>query len=101
MFLNGEPQLNIEVTNGIRQGCNGSTMLFTLITYQIIETLQTQIRGFRNGKFNIPAIFYADDGLLLAHTYKDAKESIRKLTDIAKLFGLEINENKSNILIYN
>ena len=57
LHLNGEQQTSIEITSGIRQGCNGSTMLFTLITYQIIEALQQQIQGFTNEKFHIPVIF--------------------------------------------
>ena len=36
LYLNNEIMANINVTSGIRQGCNGSTSLFLLITYLII-----------------------------------------------------------------
>ena len=82
IYLNGEQQLDINVTSGIKQGCNGSTILFLLITYMIIEELQTKIQGFKNEKFNIPAIFYADDGLIFANSLKEAESSIVEVTRI-------------------
>ena len=33
LFINNNKQAEIEVTSGIRQGCNGSTILFLLVTY--------------------------------------------------------------------
>ena len=76
-------------------------MLFSLITYQIIEALQQQTQGFTNEKFHILPIIYADDGLLLANNHQDAEESIQKLTEIARTNGLEMNKEKSIILIHN
>ena len=46
--------------------------VFLLLFYQITEALQQQTQGFRNEKFHIPVIFYADDGLLLANSHQDA-----------------------------
>ena len=39
IFFNNIQQTQIEVSSGIRQGCNGSTSLFRLITYFIIEKI--------------------------------------------------------------
>lgn len=54
-----------------------------------------------NGKFNIPPIFYTDDGLILAKSYKNAGESTNNLTEIITTYGLEINKAKISILKYN
>ena len=64
--------------------------VFLLLFYQITEALQQQTQGFRNEKFHIPVIFYADDGLMLANSHQDAEESIQKLMEIARTYGLEI-----------
>ena len=37
MYINNKPICEVHITNGIRQGCNGSTVLFLMITYLIIE----------------------------------------------------------------
>ena len=89
------------MTSGIRQGCNGSTLLFLLITYCIITYLELKTNGFRNAICRIVAIFFADDGLQIAHTVEEARTAIKALVQIAGECGLEINKTKSNILIYN
>ena len=64
----GTTETNINIQNGIRQGCTGSTLLVKLITYLIIEELERNGTGFVNYLLNIKALYYADDALLLAHT---------------------------------
>ena len=91
----------ISVTSGIRQGCTGSPTLFKLITYIIIKELETKGQGFENEWLKIGALFYADDGLILSPTIEDAERNIKILTDIGEKCGLEINKDKSDIIIYN
>ena len=38
-------QQDINITSGIRQGCNGSSSLFLLVTYLIIEKMYTCLSG--------------------------------------------------------
>jgi hypothetical protein len=56
----------MEITSGIRQGCTGSSVLFRIITYMIIESLEEVGEGFRNEQFSITSLFFADDGLVMA-----------------------------------
>ena len=51
LFLNNNKQAEIEITSEIRQGCNGSTLLFLLVTYIIIEKLQTENLGYKDEFF--------------------------------------------------
>lgn len=37
LCINGDEQTTIGIKNGIKQGCNGSTLLFSFITYEIID----------------------------------------------------------------
>lgn len=92
LFLN-KKQCAISITNGIQQGCNGSTLLFLLLTYEIIERLQMANTGFRNQLFKIAILYYADDGLMLAHTINEAKESIKLIQSTAQDYRL-ITETK-------
>ena len=89
------------ITSGIKQGCTGSATLFKLITYLIITELEKKGVGFVNQLFKIWILFFADDGLILAHSIEEAKNNIRILIDISKKCGLDINKEKSNIIICN
>ena len=97
----GTTETNINIQNGIRQGCTGSTLLFKLITYLIIDELERNGTGFVNYLLNIKALYYADDALLLAHTTAEAEQNLKLLTQISKHYGLEINKKKCNIITYN
>ena len=101
MYINSEYVCDINITNGIKQGCNGSTVLFLMITYIILEKLQASGSNFRCNICTIAAIFFADDGLLMAQSMEEARESITLLIEVARECGLELNKEKSNILIFN
>ena len=67
----------------------------------ILDKLKEENFGYKDELFNIPALFFADDGLLLAHSLDEARRYIKTLVDTAKACGLDINMQKSNILIFN
>jgi len=91
----------MDVTSGIRQGCLGSTTLFKLIMYKIIQKLEELDKGYKDEIFKITSLFFADDGMLLATSIKEAEEVIDVTLRISKDYGLEINKNKSKIIIFN
>ena len=55
--------------------------------------------GLKNENLKIPILYYADDSLLLSHSIEKAAQSIRYIQQVAQYYGLEINKEKSNILI--
>ena len=67
----------------------------------IIEKLQKEGIGYKDDLFKISALFFADDGLVLAQTIEEAKRAIKILTDTAGACGLNINKQKSHIMVYN
>ena len=91
--------VEVDITSGIRQGCTGSTTLFKLITYKIIERMEKE-QGFMDENFKLAALYFADDGLILANSVSDAKKNLEILTDISRECGLEINRDKSNTIIF-
>lgn len=46
-------------------------------------------------------LYYADDGLLLSHAQEEAKENIKTVQEIAQEYGLVVNKEKSNVIIFN
>ena len=66
------------------------------MTYLDIHT-----KGFKNAICRIVAIFFADDGLLIAHSIEETIKAIKALVHISGDNGLLLNKNKSNILAYN
>ena len=61
---------NMEVRNGIRQGCTGSPQLFIMVINVIIKRIMETGLGFRNEKIYVPALFYADDGMLMMECWR-------------------------------
>ena len=94
LFINNNKQAEIEVTSGIRQGCNGSTILFLLVTYIIIEKLQTEGLRYKDEFFKIAALFFADDDLVFAQSLEETKRTLNILTEAAASCGLIINKQK-------
>ena len=99
--LGGGLEQEMEITSGIKQGCTGSTTLFKLVTYQIIQSIQEGGKGFKNETINVGILFYADDALVLANSLEDITHNLKILIDMGQKFGLDINKEKSSIIIYN
>lgn len=76
--------IEMEVTSEIKEGCTCSTTLFKLITYKIIEELDKKGRGFRDLKFNIAVLFFADDGIILSPSVEHTKHNIISLVKISQ-----------------
>ena len=93
-------ETELDITSGIKQGCTESTTIFKLITYKIIFKIEREGKGFEN-LIKLRALFFADDGLVIATNIEEAKGNINILVKICKECGLEINKEKSNILIFN
>ena len=64
----------MEVQNCIWQGCTGSPQLLVLIVNTIIRAITASTLGYIENEFYIPALFFADDGLLLAKSLKQAEQ---------------------------
>lgn len=56
---------------------------------------------FQDEFFKLSALFFADDGLFIARTQEEMERMIDALIDLSHITGLEINTNKSNVLIFN
>ena len=57
LYINQEKQTDIDISSGIRQGCNGSTVFFLIITYVLIEALMQNHKGFKK-PVSYPGFYY-------------------------------------------
>ena len=73
----------MEVSNGIRQGCTGSSQRFVMIVNMIIREILESTVGYRDEASYIPAIFFADDGLRMANSQKQAEQLLDVMKDAA------------------
>ena len=101
LIMNGEEMGKINISNGIRQGCGCSALLFTLVTYHIIDRITERHNGFEEETMKIPCLFYADDGLILGKSRKEIEEMMDTIEISAKECGLELNKRKCKILAFN
>ena len=91
----------MEVSNGLWQGCTGSTQLFVMIVNMIIREILGNTVGYRDEAFYISALFFADDGLLMANSQKQAEQLLDVMRDAAGRCGSEMNAMKSKCMIFN
>ena len=101
LYLENQFLAEIEISSGIRQGCNLSGLLFIMVTYKIIEKIDELKLGFSNDNLKIGSLFYMDDALLMANSPKEAYTIINKIGFISSKYGLELNKGKCQIMIYN
>jgi hypothetical protein len=87
----------IEITNGIRQGCILSLIIFLLVLDNVMrKTLGDRMRGIEWGmKDRLEDLDFADDICLLPQTHIDINDKLLRLQQEAKLAGLNINVNKT------
>lgn len=80
----GEDKISMEVTSGIRQG-----------------KIRERNHGYEDEAVKINSLFYADDGLILADSICEAERKIEEVSRIGIKYGLKINVEKSQIVMYN
>ena len=97
----GNIEEKMEVNSGIKQGCTASTTLFKLITYMIMKKLEKEGDKYVVDELNISSLFFADDSLAMAKTMAAAKKNLQLIIETSKEYGLEINKEKSSIIVYN
>ena len=63
--------------------------------------VENNCEGFKIRDMKINTLFYADDWMILSERLQATIKSIQILKKESMKFGLEINQSKSKILIFN
>ena len=101
LFLNNHKVADIQISSGIRQGCNLSALLFIFVTYKIINKIQDLKIGYDDGFINIGSLFYMDDGLIFSHDLTNLQRLINGLALNCFEYGLKLNKDKCKIMMVN
>jgi hypothetical protein len=84
---------------GLKQGCNLSPMLFALYIRDLSIKLQNSGHGVEYAGIRIPALFFADDMVLLGKTEDELKKLLKITGDFAVERKLEFNGKKSMVIV--
>ena len=98
----------LETIEGLRQGCPLSPILFALYIAELERRLLRANRGFNvqywnlleKKKFKIPGLLFADDLVLVGHTYEDLQLLLNVTTEVGDSLQLTFNPAKSAIVIF-
>ena len=77
-----------------------SALLFTLVTYHIIDKMQKSGMGYRDEHIRVPVLFYVDDSLILARTKEEAVAMVGLFERASRECGLILNRNKCKMIIF-
>lgn len=86
-----------ETKSGVKQGCLLSPLLFSLYINDLYECLEG---GLYIDHLNIRLLLYADDIVILADNIATMQKMIKNLENYCNTWNLEVNLNKSEILIF-
>ena len=89
-------------TRGVRQGCLLSPLLFSLFLNDLAECFEKDgAHGVELWDIRLCAMLYADGLILLSENEDDLKLQIASLGNYATKWKLEINPEKSKVMIFN
>jgi hypothetical protein len=83
---------------GVRKGCCLSPILFNLYGEYLTKEALEVLGDFKIGGQIIHTVKYADDLVLLAKEEKVLQDVIDKLIEIGRYYGMEMNEEKTNVM---
>ena len=83
---------------GVRQGCVASPTLFCLIVSELGIILEKKERGVKLGDLKIPALFFADDMVLMSNTKEGLQEELDTLGEFCSRRSLEVNCSKTKVM---
>ena len=97
ILINGEITEFFKPSNGLRQGCPLSGLLFLIISEVLSQEIleNDKISGLKFGKFEIKIDQFADDTRLFLKDIKSLKEALNILKHFEKVSGLSVNIEKS------
>ncbi len=90
----------IHVESGVKQGCPLSPTLFNIFIAGLITELMESKQGASVGNLVVPALFFADDMVVLAQSEDQLQQLLDIVGTFASKMGLAFNGPKSSILVF-
>jgi hypothetical protein len=90
-----------EIMSGVQQGAPLSPCLFALVLNDLDKELRSNNTGYVSlQNLKIHSLLFADDLVLPSETPEGLLQSLDVLYEFSQKWGLKINANKSNIMIF-
>ena len=82
-------------TQGVRQGCLLSPLLFNLVFDRVLRDLITRVPGIKFGDLTVRFRAYADDLVIISGTRAQAQKDIDAFQDACAIAGLTLSTSKT------
>ena len=66
-----------------------------------MDLIEKRCIGFEIYNIEVNSLFFVDDGLIFANNIREAERNIEIVKETSLIYGLELNIEKSNIIIFN
>ena len=85
----------INMGKGLKKGCGLSQLLFALYIAGLGKKLESSGLGAKVGTVNIPALFFADDIVLIGSDTRELMKLLNMVREYAEERKLKVNDSKS------
>ena len=90
---------SIDLEEGLRQGCTLSPVLFSIYISSIGRALERSNMGVIVGEYRIPALFFADDMVIIAENSYQLKSMLKIVAEESGKLKITFNARKSKVLV--
>ena len=101
MKVDGKITKSFPISQGVRQGCVLSPLLFNIFMAGLATKLSADDSGLKLDNKKVNSLFWADDIVLLTETREDLERLLKNVSEYCNLNKLTINCKKTKCLIFN
>ena len=103
ILMDGDKRARVHPTNGVKQGCPLSPLLFSLYINDMGRHISEGIKGalIGDGVNGVPYMLYADDLSLTTNDPGEMQVMLNRLWAYAAKKGLTVNTSKSEVVHFN
>ena len=99
IVLDGQQSRWFAVENGLRQGCPLSPLLYSIYVMGMVERLEEEGLGVKEGDYWCGALLYADDIVLLAESPEELQKMLDRMGQYAEEWKFSFNASKSKTMV--
>ena len=90
---------SIDLEKGLRQGCTLSPILFSIYISSMGNVLERSNMGVIVGEYRIPALFFADDMVIIAENSYQLNYMLKIVAEESGKLKITFNARKSKVLV--
>ena len=96
--INGHLSKWFDVSNGLKQGCLLSPILFSIYINDLVEKIKSTCSGIPIKDENVCVLMYADDLVILARNERDLQSMLDVIYEWCEKWKIIINSEKSQVV---